>query len=167
MKKIEVPKIDFINFLIRAKINTWAGEGKKIRKSDYSRNYYYKEGSFEYMDQYFGNLMDGGREVVFFDGKPVWIMCYHGGVLRDYNDQSAEIFSFLRKALQSPPKEFPVRGPTSYTNDKFTYKNSWKGDLYYFWGDELILRNDNGLKVYRRAYVGGEIRDKEYFVLFI
>lgn len=167
MEELEIPKRDFLNFLIRAKINTWAGEGKKIRKKDYSRNYYYKEGMFEYRDQYFGNLMDGGREVVFFGGKPIWIMCYHGGVLKDYNDQSVEIFSFLRKVLQSPPKEFPVRGSALYSNNKFTYKNSLKGNLYYFEGSEVILRNDDGVKVYHRAYVGGEIRDREYFVLFI
>ena len=165
MEKIEILKIDFINFLIRAKTSTWAGEGQKIRKNDYSRNYHYKEGLFEYKDQYFGNLMDGGKEIVFFKGKPIWIMCYHGGVLKEYNELSVEVFSFLRKVLLSPPKEFPVRGPTSYSEDKFTYKNYWKEDLYYFWGDEIILYQD--LKVYNRAYIGGEIRDKEYFVLFI
>jgi len=166
MEKLEIQKREFINFLIRARINTWAGEGKKTRKSDYSRNYYYKEGVFEYRDQYFGNLMDGGREVVFFNGKPIWIMCYHGGVLKPYNEQSVEIFFFLRNALQSPPKEFPIRGPKFYQGNKFIYKNSWNGDLYYFWGNEIILRND-GIKVYHRVYVGGEIRDKEYSILFI
>lgn len=165
MEKIEIPTSDFISFLINAKINTWAGEGKKDRKKDYSRNYYYNEGDFEYKDQYFGNLMDGGREIVFFKNRPIWIMCYHGGVLREYNVQSTGIFTFLRKALSSSPIEFPVRGPASFTNREYIYKNSYSGDLYFFYGTEIIFCRK--VKVYRRTYVGGEIRDREYQLILI
>lgn len=165
MKKIEILTSKFISFLINAKLSTWAGEGKKIREKDYSRNYYYSEGDFEYKDQYFGNLMDGGREVVFFKNKPLWIMCYHGGVLKEYNNLSIDIFTFLREALSCPPPEFPMRGPTSFSSQEFTYKNSYYGDLYFFHGIERIISRK--VEVYRRMYVGGEIRDREYQLVLI
>lgn len=165
MKKIEIPTSKFISFLIDAKLNTWVGEGKKTRKKDYSRNYHYIEGDFEYKDQYFGNLMDGGREVVFFKKKPIWIMCYHGGVLKEYNNLSTNIFAFLREVLSCSSTEFPVRGPASYSSQEFSYENSYHGDLYFFYGMEIIILRK--AEVYRRTYVGGEVRDREYQLILI
>lgn len=165
MKKIEISITNFVSFLINAKSHTWVGEGKKIRDKDYSRNYFHREGNFEYRDQYFGNLMDGGREIVFFNHLPIWIMCYHGGVLKEYNKQSKYIFTFLRKALSCPPTDFPVRGPSSFINQQFVYKNIYNGNLYFFYGTEKILQGD--IEVYQRTYVGGEIRDREYQLILI
>lgn len=165
MKKIEISTSKFISFLINARLNTWVGEGRKIREDDYSRNYYYNEKDFEYKDQYFGNLVDGGREVVFFKNRPLWIMCYHGGILKEYDGLSTDVFAFLRKALLFPPPEYPVRGPASFSNQELTYKNSFFGDLYFFHGIEKIISKD--VEVYRRMYVGGEIRDREYQLVLL
>ena len=165
MERIEIPKSKFLFFLIKAKQNTWAGNKKKIIRNDRSRNYYYKNGSFEYRDQYFGNLMDGGREIVYFQKKPIWIMCYHGGVLREQNVDSSLIFSILRKALLKPNKNFPVRGPLFLKWDKYIYRNKIYGNLYYFYGNEQISFKNK--QIYLRAYIGGEIRDKRYCLILV
>jgi len=158
--RIEVRKSKFISFIINAKLNSWVGDGNKHYGPDYSRNYSYHENELKYYDQYFGNLMDGGREIIFYNDNPIWILCYHGGVHWEYNDESKCIFNFLRIALANPPPEFPLRGPRYYEEKRYEYFNNYHGDFYYFSGNETIHLNNT--EVYRREYVGGEIRDRRY-----
>ncbi|MCP4110921.1 MAG: hypothetical protein GY749_36270 [Desulfobacteraceae bacterium] len=165
MGNIEIVTSDFVHFLITAKRNTWAGDGEQIRHSDYSKNCSYSDGVFEYKDQYFGNLVDGGREVVFFNKRPIWIMGYHGGVFEEYYKHSEEIFTFLCRSLLASQTGLPVRGPRCFVEGDFEYQNSYQGDLKYFTGSEIIVWRK--IKVYRKAYVGGEIRDRRYPVTFI
>lgn len=166
MEIIKFNDEEFITFLNDAKKEGYAGGDKqKIRKDDYSRHYYYERSLFRYHDTYYGNLADCGREVVYFKGRPIWGMNYHGGVFEDYDECAKDIFDFLREALSLPPREFPVRGPKVYLNPKFTYLNRYYGDILNFFGEETIVSNEYAEQVYLKHYLGGLIRDREYKVI--
>lgn len=62
-------------FLVKAKKATYAaGElAKKIINDDKSTTLIYEDGNLKYHDNYFGGEPYGGREVVFLDGKPIYI----------------------------------------------------------------------------------------------
>ncbi len=101
-------------------------------------------------DNFFGGEPYGGREVVFFQGRPVWMAVYYGHV--DDADANA-VYSFLRRALREAPPEFPVRGPVTIHEDGFSYRNSYEGDVTRFWGEETI--HAEGRLVYTARYGGG------------
>ena len=74
----------FIAFLIKAKQNTYAGEGALTRSSrPGSKDLTFQEGSFLYLDTYLGDIDFIGEEAVWFEGKPVWGMNYVGRMLVD------------------------------------------------------------------------------------
>ena len=156
---------DFSNFLMEAKKKTYAGNGQKIKMNDHSRHYNYEKKPFRYHDIYYGNIVDGGGEIVYFEDKPIWWMGYHGGVSKNSEKSIKEIYDFLKEALLLVPEKFPVRGPEIYSKINFLYLNSHIGDIRRFFGEELIKNNNE--KVYFRNYVGGFIVDKEYNLVFL
>ena len=86
-------------FLIEAKKNSYAGEGARSpSKCILSKNYLYTKGDFRYEDQYFGEYLDVGEEIVWFKEIPVWGMGYRGGMFEEYRHLSEETFKVLRKA---------------------------------------------------------------------
>lgn len=157
----EIHYKDFIDFLIEAKKKTYAGQGRKIRRKDTSRHYIYEKYQFRYHDTYYGNLVDCGREVVYFQNKPVWAMCYHGGIVEGFEEESKEVFSFLREALLEVPSEFPLRGPQVYIKENYMYINQYSGNLFNFSGKEIIVSKSNKL-VYSKNYCGGLVKDRSY-----
>jgi len=50
----------------------------------------------------------------------------------------------------------PVRGPRSFKNNEFEYRNEVKGDLANFEGEEQILYNNK--MVYKVVYHGGLVK---------
>jgi hypothetical protein len=72
----------FVQFLIRAKQNTYAGHGSDVAPSrTASHDLRYEEGDFAYYDTYLGGLKFVGEEAVWVKGKPVWGMNYYGWML--------------------------------------------------------------------------------------
>ncbi len=150
---------ELINFISYAKKKTYASFFSRPKKTeDGGKTYIVKKGKYTYTDTYFGNLIDCGQERVFLNGKVIWVMSYRGGVFKKYEDLHNKAFSFLKKCISKPPKEFPARGPKKLKRGSWGYENNWKGDIEGFIGEENI--HFNGSKVCFRNYVGGLIKTK-------
>lgn len=147
---------ELAQYIVRAKKNTYAGKGEGERESDDSKSLQYEEGNYVYRDRYFGSERFGGEEVVWFKGKPVWLMNYYGGVEKKIVD-SEKVFAFLRKALLQVSVDRPFRGPRFYKEDDFEYTDSSSGDTTCFKGTEEITYR--GETVHRLEYAGGIITD--------
>ncbi len=141
-------------FILEASQNTYASEDKNIRQvqDDKSTTIVYERDDWKYHDNYFGGEPFGGREVVFFQGKPVWMMVYYGSVVVD-EIVPDELYKVLTKALRSSTIDMPYRGPKELIDGDFTYKNTLDGDAERFSGKEDIYKDD--VLLYTAKYVGG------------
>jgi len=154
-----VEKSRLLEFLIKAKQNSYAKHGTRVEsKCILSKNYLYTDTDFRYEDQYFGEFIDVGEEIVWYHNIPIWGMGYRGGIFEEYHSIREETFIFLRKALMMPLKDFPTRGPSTYEEHPYTYVNKSIGDIFSFTGKEIIKKDD--IQVYERNYVGGLIKGK-------
>lgn len=144
-------------FIYKASQSTYASEDPEIRKKqpDGSTTITYTgEGDFSdfsYHDNYFGGEPYGGREVVSYKGKPIWIMVYYGWVV-DGND-STEIYPVLAKALRSSTVDSPYRGPKRLAIGDYVYSCDVKNDGERFKGIEKIERD--GVVVFTTWFMGG------------
>lgn len=155
--KIHLP--EFTMFLIKAKKNSFAGDatcGPPLRP--YSKNYVFDEFPFHYEDQYFGESVDVGEEVVWYKSLPIWGMGYRGGIVREFLSICDEAFGFLRQVLLHPDERCPCRGPSAFHKGDFTYINLVSGDITGFTGKEHVYFGTN--LVCYRDYVGGLIRGR-------
>jgi len=146
-----------INFLLKAKKSTYAGaegDSKKIL-SDGSKEFVFAEDNFLYRDRYFGSDHFAGQEVVFHNGKAIWVMNYRGYIL-DKTIGEKEIYNFLKQALLEASKENPFRGPSKFTSGNFKYTSELtKKDLNSFAGMETIYFKNS--KIYELYFHGGMI----------
>jgi hypothetical protein len=158
--KIDIDKL--IGFLIRAKCQTYAGDGKEITPQRPGfKELEYKEGDWEYRDSYSGFYSAPGQEVVRFGGQPIWTMAYGGGMNSEYHGNMAfakRTFAFLKKALSMIEKSKPFRGPGNFREGDYEYRNSSEGDIKNFKGTEHIFYK--GKEVFRQDYIGGLILSK-------
>jgi hypothetical protein len=152
-----IDKQRLCNFLVEAKKATYAAgdAAQKIVEMDKSTTLLFKDGDFEYQDNYFGGEPFGGREVVFFQNEPVYIMTYYGQVNESVSDFEA-IYKFLQKALLLIPEDHPFRGPDNYAEGDLIYKNTHSGGVENFFGEEIIYSSE-GKELYRAKYAGGFI----------
>lgn len=157
MESLNLAKL--AKFLVKAKINTYAGDGKELtpqRPGFYELEY--KEGDLEYRDSYAGFYFAPGQEVVRFKGKPVWMMAYSGGMgSKHWGDKELadKTFFFLKKALKQVPEDMPFRGPKNLKEGDFEYKNEVQGNIKDFKGTEHIFYK--GKEVFRQDYIGGAV----------
>jgi hypothetical protein len=148
-------------FLVRAKISTYATGGEALEKSmqDGSKAFFFEDKDsrdFTYRDRYFGFNPFAGEEVVWKGTKPIWIMNYYGAALENRKDiDPREIYKFLRIALGKVDEERPFRGPKSYEEEDLSYVNKSTGSLDKFLGYETI--SYKGKEVYRLEYHGGRL----------
>lgn len=142
-------------FLLLANKSTYASEDSSIRtkQKDNSTTITFKSGDYSYHDNYFGGEPYGGREVIFYKNKPIWMMVYYGWVLQGNNTDS--IYKILTKALREATLQMPYRGPKKLVDSNMTYLNNVNGDLVNFNGEEKIL--DDKIIVYTARYMGGVI----------
>lgn len=149
---------ELIKFISEANKAGYASgnEGALINESDNSKTIVYENGDFKFHDNYFGGEPYGGREVIFYEGKPVFIMVYYGRISDESIDRKM-IYSFLQNALKLFPENHPFRGPEKYEEiidgKKFEYVNEWNGEIDYFSGKEVILVDE--AEVYDAKYAGG------------
>lgn len=122
------------------------------KESDGSTTIANNHGSWNMNDNFYGGEPYGGREIVFFEGKPHWIMVYYGQVSKKVNDVG-KIYAFLQKALANTDIDFPLRGPKELDEGDLKYENNWSGTISEFNGHEKILLN--GDEVYSASYLGG------------
>lgn len=156
-----IDKKRLCEFLVKAKKATYAtGEAaKKIIENDKSTTLVFEEGDFKYHDNYFGGEPFGGREIVFFQNEPIYIMTYYGSVNESVSDFKV-VYGILQKALLLIPENYPFRGPDEYSESGFTYKNSYTGEIDSFFGDENISSAD-GKEIYRAKYIGGYVNRRK------
>lgn len=149
-------KDNFKQFLVLANKNTYAaGDGaKSIKEKDSSTTLVFEKGDYRFHDNYFGGEPFGGREVIFYKDKPVWMMVYYGKIIDKKFDVN-KIYSFLQKSLMNCPEDRPFRGPEELIDGKFKYVNIIIGDIEYFSGVEKIHFDND--KVYEARYQGGMI----------
>ncbi len=94
----------------------------------------------------------GGRAIVFWKGRPVWIAVYYGRIA-DPAVPVQPIYTFLQQALLLAPVACPFRGPAEFADAAFTYRNTWRGDVEAFAGEEAVYQE--GERVYTGSYAGG------------
>ena len=145
-------------FLVAANEAGYASgdERQWAKEVDGSTTITFANGEWRLHDNFFGGEPYGGRSVVFFGARPVWIMVYYGWVEPGRN--AAEAYSFLRKALRAMPAEAPFRGPGHFEADGLIYANSWDGELSRFSGLERIT--DRGSRIYEASYAGGIVDNR-------
>lgn len=129
----------------------------EIREEDQSTSITLTQGPWKFHDNYFGGEPYGGREVVFYQDKPVWIMTYYGRVNEDVQELKP-VYHHLKKALALIPDEAPYRGPKELIEGDLRYENNWQGDIDNFSGEELIYQSNK--KVYFAKYIGGFVNQK-------
>lgn len=148
-------EIDFnklIEFLIRAKQKTYAGNGMFVESSRIeSHDLCYEEDEFIYYDTYLGGEKFTGEEAVWVNKTPVWAMNYSGRIIGEHFSGD-----FLKEALFNVPKEMPYRGAAIYTKGDYHYHCKVEGEFIWFQGYEEIFYLDE--KIYECVFHGGEIR---------
>jgi hypothetical protein len=147
-------------FLIETKNAGYGGGNNKawVKEKDGSTTISFKSGDFRMHDNYFGGEPYGGREVIFYKEKPVWMMAYYGLVIPSIKN-SEEVYEFLKKALRKQPKNLPLRGPKLLKYKEFVYQNKVEGMLEYFLGQERILKNNK--LIYLANYSGGLVDQRK------
>ncbi len=147
---------DLLSFIHLASTSTFASDKPDLlhKEFDGSTSIIFVSEDWKYHDNYFGGEPYGGREVVFYKNKPIWMMVYYGWIEED-NDPKI-IYPVLTEALRHSPKDMPYRGPQEYKTQGFIYKNTVDGDVKNFIGEEFIL-NDKNEVVFSTSYCGGLI----------
>lgn len=148
--------MDFNEFLVEAKRNTYAGgRARKIDLKEKGNLFVYEKESFQYRDKYYGYDPFGGQEVVSKNGKIIWIMNYYGMILCQ-EISSKDVYNFLRRSMSRISVDRPFRGPENFKEKDFEYKNEFEGDISDFRGIEVIYYKDK--KIYSLTYHGGFVK---------
>lgn len=144
---------DLKQFIHDASRATYASgdESIKVKQPDGSTTIEYREDDWVFHDNYFGGEPYGGREVVFYQGKAMWMMVYYGFVHIEIGN--AEVYGVLMEALRHTTVEAPYRGPKLFEKDNWRYENKLEGEVGNFHGTEKIYRD--GQCVYEASYIGG------------
>jgi len=140
-----------IDFLIKAKKETYAGKGAESKSSrPNSHDLQYSEGALKYIDSYLGEARFSGEEALWENGIPFWAMNYSGRVTGD--NFSGD---FLKEALSHVPEEYPFRGPSKYNNGDYSYCCKVNGDFHWFNGSEEIYYKNE--KIFELIFHGGDV----------
>lgn len=140
------------DFLIEAKKSTYAAWDwvSQIKEKDHSTTLIYVKWNLKYNDNYFGWEPFGGREVVFLDDKPVYMMTYYGRVYDNIVDFKG-VYWVLQDALRLIPKDAPYRWPCSFISWNYEYLNNFNWKIDNFFGEEIIKLNWQ--IVYKTKYI--------------
>ena len=144
----------FVQFLIKAKQNTYAGSGVMTQSSRIaSKDLAFSEGNWRYLDTYLGDFHFIGEEAIWYDQRPVWGMNYYGKMLVEKIPPG--FGTFLKSALLQVPVEMPYRGPEELIGKDFSYFCTLEGSLDCFRGKEFITMQ--GKRIYQLYFHGGEV----------
>jgi hypothetical protein len=67
-----------------------------------------------------------------------------------------QVYDFLRAALRQVAAERPYRGPSTFRQGEYSYRDESQGEVECFWGVETI--SHQGQHVYQLRYSGGLLR---------
>ena len=132
--------MELVNFIVKAKKQTYASGNPATKLEDGFEEFVYEEGDYKYRDRYHARDPKplGGEEVIWQNGRAVWMMNYYGFIL--FNKVNSEkVYAFLRKAMSLVDKQRPFRGPSSFKDGDFEYLDESEGDAGRFKGTEKIF----------------------------
>lgn len=145
----------FVEFLIDAKKNGYAANGKKEASSrPNSKDYAFQKYDYYYLDSYLGNKDFVGQEVIWQKDHVFWGMNYNGQLL--VAEPPAGFSNFLKEALLNVTPEAPFRGPRFFEKNKYTYACSWEGDIFSFKGSETVCFE--GKEIFKLYFHGSYIK---------
>ena len=131
-------------FFLEAAAKTYAsGEVQKTTNADLpgSKVYRYERNGMLYIDTFFTNgERSGGQTVIYQNGKPAWLMQYHGWC----KDDNPKVLAFLKAALAdayAKPHFFGGRGIDGFEHDAspdLMYSNDPFGPFESGYGIEKI-----------------------------
>lgn len=151
--RANLEKVQIVDFLIKAKKATYAGNGDEdIPSRPNSHDLSYERGDYQYIDTYVGSYKFSGQEALFKKQQAFWTMNYIGRVL----DEGFE-GDFLKEALSIIPEDKPFRGPDIYQNNDMTYTCQVHGDFDWFNGYECIYKGSQ--KIYECVFHGGAVQE--------
>ncbi len=147
-------KEELLQFLLKARTRTYAGEGGKVNAVlGGSDQLEYKEGDWFYRDVYYnGNGIFVGLEAIYYQDKAVWSMSYYG----NYKGMSEEeVDKILRKALVENWQTARTWQKVEWQSGNFKYvcKPDFEGSIEEMAGAEKILKGEK--EIYRFFYAGG------------
>ena len=147
------------NFLLESNAAGYASGKEKqwIKQKDGSTTIEFSSGDWHSHDNFFGGEPYGGRIIVSYKSKPIWIMVYYGWVEKSANTN--KIYKVLREALKQMPESAPFRGPKLLSSSEYEYKNKWTGDVENYSGEESITKDET--TVYKANYMGGLVDQRE------
>jgi Domain of unknown function (DUF5680) len=145
------------DLIVRAKIATYVAHGPKAESSrPGAYDLVYEEGLWSYRDSFFGDTDFVGQEVIWFEGKPVWSMCYCGYITRDDLIDSHRAGQTVKAARTEMYREGRFLGAHEWHGPHGVYRHSSDGGYRRFTGAEDILVG--GAVAYHLDYFGGSIR---------
>lgn len=150
---------ELVEFVREAGLHTYADPNAPKRATPYRpqcEEYEYTRGDWTYLDSYAWMRDGGGAEIVYYQGKPVWVMNYYGFLIN--SDDAKEIYGFLHEALRLRHPVLPVRGDTledSARGLRYGVEFS-RAEIGAFVGVERIFKS--GAQVYECYFHGGLVR---------
>jgi len=158
---LPVPYETFAAFLVTAKGRTYAAQGDEATLPPLlpgSRQLEYREGPLLYRDIYFGSAYFVGQETVYYNSSALWAMGYAGGLtsVAVRPADMGRVYDFLRAALRQVAAERPYRGPSTFRQGEYSYRDESRGEVDDFGGVETISHRDQ--QVYQLRYSGGLLR---------
>lgn len=146
-------------FIVEASRNTYADPNAKTVETPYRpgcEEYLYESGDWRYLDSYAWIRDGGGEEVVYFKGKPVWVMNYYGYIVG--NPDTKAVYASLHRALALRHAVLPVRGSKlEEMENGLRYEVVLtRTEIGNFIGSEQIFERDT--LVYEAYFHGGFVR---------
>lgn len=92
------------------------------------------------------------------DSHVIWNGYYHGWLTQNAKDASytvADVFNFLRRALQKFDESTIFRGPASFKDGAFMYTNTLEFGAFDCFYEYEIISDDKGRLLYYGRYGGG------------
>jgi hypothetical protein len=144
-------------FIVRAKARTYVGDGaSRPQCRPGAHDIGYEDGSWAYLDSYFGGTDFLGQEVVWQADAPVWAMNYYGRILRPDRIDAVTAGRVIKQALSALYGEGRFLGGFSFATGAYLYRDQSVGTVNSFSGDEVIEMDREA--VYRLDYHGGLIK---------
>ncbi len=145
---------DLLKFIVKAKKSTYASSKQLIASSRMSsKDLYFEESDYRYLDSYFGDKHFAGQEIVWYKDKAVWGMNYVGRVLA--KEAPLGFIDFLKESLLKVDKNNPYRGPEEFKKGDFMYMCKSYGRIDFFDGKEMIMYKNKA--IYELVFNGGKI----------
>jgi hypothetical protein len=153
-----IPLDELEKFIVCAKAATYVGSGaRSLSHRPASHDIEYHEGSFAYLDSYYGGADFIGEEVVYYNLQPLWAMNYYGWIIEPSHITAAEAGQVIKESLSRLYQDGRFLGGFTHNSSLGIYTDTNQGDYTSFTGKEWITRN--GIVVYELNYHGGLIKE--------